>query len=236
MKTGDNESVLRPADSKGPAMTGNTCPLIKPEAGNVSSMVTNAISLAKTLAVILVAAVFIRGTILEAFKIPSGSMIPTLRPGDHIFVWKFAYGLRLPLLQKTVWEFGIPNRGDIVVFTRQDDPITSGENESGLNIIKRVIGLPGEKVLVRGTSVSINDQILVEPYARWEEGGSPTGNFGPEIVPANHIFLMGDNRDKSKDSRFWSDSHYLPIENVKGKALVIYWSFDNLGRIGTIIR
>lgn len=188
----------------------------------------------KTLFIILIVAIIIRATIVEAFKIPSASMVPTLQIGDHIFVWKLSYGLRIPFVQKMIYRFDQPERGDVVVFTRPDDPATK-ENEPDTNIIKRVIGLPGETVEVKGTTVYINNKPIVEPYARWKEGGLIEGEFGPQVVPAGKIFLMGDNRDYSKDSRFWND-HYLPLENIKGRAFLIYWSWDSLYRMGTIIR
>jgi signal peptidase I len=193
------------------------------------------LSFVRTLTFIIVAVVFLRSSVVEAFKIPSGSMIPTLKVGDHIFVWKFSYGLRLPLRQKMLWRYSAPARGDIVVFTRPDDPATL-EDESDTNIIKRVIGLPGDTVEVRKDRVFINNRLHDESYARWEEEGIREGDFGPETVPPDHLFLLGDNRDRSRDSRFWEGAHYLPIDNVKGKAFIIYWSWDSLSRIGTIIR
>ncbi len=182
----------------------------------------------------VVIVLFIRGTLIEAFKIPSGSMIPTLKIGDHLLVSKLSYGLRLPFVNSALFQWAVPNRQSIVVFTRPDEPY-SPENEAGINIIKRVIGLPGETVQVRGTQVFINGEKLDEPYAIWERNGAMEGNFGPTVVPANHILLLGDNRDASKDSRFWEDP-FLPLELVKGKALFIYWSFDDLSRFGKIIR
>lgn len=195
-----------------------------------------AISFVKTLIAFLAVAFLLRGTVVEAFKIPSGSMKPTLQIGDHILVSKLSYGLRLPLFTKTLWQYSEPKRGDIVVFTRPDEPETD-EDESANNIIKRVIGLPGDLVEVRGTTAYINNQPLIEPYAQWQEGGISEGYFGPYRVPAGRVFLMGDNRDHSKDSRFWgADYHFLEISRIKGRALVIYWSFDSLNRIGTVIR
>jgi signal peptidase I len=189
----------------------------------------------KTVVLILIAAIMLRGSGIEAFVIPSGSMIPTLRIGDHIFVWKLAYGIRLPWVQKTIIQYGTPERGEILVFTREDDPSTR-EDESESNIIKRLIGLPGDTVQVQRNVVTVNGKRLKEPYARWEDGGNVEGNFGPEVVPEGHLFMMGDNRDRSKDSRFWNGTHYLPIANVKGRAFLIYWSKDSLSRIGTLIQ
>ena len=153
----------------------------------------------------------------------------------NILVSKLSYGVRLPFMAESAYVFSQPQRGDIVVFTRPDESDTPLEDESDINIIKRVVGLPGDTVEVRDTKLFINNQPLDEEYARWEEGGIREGNFGPEKVPAGHIFLLGDNRDHSRDSRFWQEP-FLPINRVKGRAMVIYWSWDNLGRIGTILR
>lgn len=188
----------------------------------------------KSLVIIIGAAFCIRATIIEPFKIPSGSMMPTLQVGDFILVWKLSYGFRLPLVQKSLFEFAPPKRGDVVVFTRPDDPNTS-EDETETNIIKRVIGIPGDSVEVRGTTAYVNGQALIEPYAQWSSGGILEGNFGPTIVPPDSVLLLGDNRDHSKDSRFW-DYPFLPIKNIKGRAFMIYWSWWAFNRMGTIIR
>ena len=192
------------------------------------------VSFIKTLALFLIAALVLRASVVEAFKIPSGSMIPTLQIGDHILVSKFAYGFRFLGFTHTLYQYAEPHRGDIVVFTRPDEENTP-EDESEINIIKRVVGLPGDTVEVKGTQVYINGEPLDERYARWQEGGIREGNFGPDTVPEGHIFLMGDNRDHSKDSRFWLNP-FLELSRVKGRALIIYWSWDSLSRIGTILR
>ncbi len=194
---------------------------------------TEAYSFLKTLAAFLIAAFILRASVVEAFKIPSGSMIPTLRIGDHILVSKFSYGIRIPFMTYTLLQYSSPQRGDIVVFTRPDDETTL-EDESQTNIIKRVVGLPGDKVEVRDTRVYINNRVLDEPYARWQEGGIRDGNFGPEPVKEGTVFLLGDNRDHSKDARFWNDP-FLEIGRIKGRALIIYWSWDSMDRIGTIL-
>lgn len=161
-------------------------------------------------------------------------MYPTLKEGDHILVSKLSYNLRLPLMVNGIYNFSQPQRGDIVVFTRPDDP-KSPEDDSEINIIKRVIRLPGDVVEVKDTRVLINGQALDEPYARWDLGGLIDGNFGPRAIPPGHVFLMGDNRDHSKDSRFWSDP-FLDINRIKGRALIIYWSWAGLSRIGTLLK
>jgi len=210
-------------------------PPSKPAATPPSSNIGEILSFLKTLAIFLVAALVLRASVVEAFKIPSGSMIPTLRIHDHILVSKLSYGIRLPFVTESAYVFAQPRRGDIVVFTRPDETDTPLEDESDINIIKRVVGIPGDTIEVRETKVYINNQPLDEEYARWEEGGIREGNFGPEKVPDGHIFLLGDNRDHSRDSRFWQEP-FLPIDRVKGRAMIIYWSWDNLGRIGTILR
>ena len=187
--------------------------------------VKEAISFVKTVALLLVLAVFLRGTVIEAFKIPSASMRPTLREGDHILVSKLSFGLRAAGFPLTLVRWAEPSRGDIVVFTRHDDPRTF-EDESDVNVIKRVIAIAGDKIEVRGTSVYLNDERQVEPYARWEEGGIEEGYFGPVVVPPGRVLLLGDNRDHSKDSRFWHDP-FLDISRVKGRALVIYWCWED---------
>ena len=204
------------------------------EATPPASTVNETLSFIRTVAIFIVIAIVLRGSIFEAFKIPSGSMIPTLRIGDHILVWKLSYGIRLPFVAETLYEWSSPSRGDVVVFTRPDDPTTI-ENESEINIIKRVIGLPGEVVEVRDMKVYVDNQVISEPYARWEEGGIREGNFAPLRVPQGHVLLLGDNRDHSRDSRFWTYP-FLPLSRVKGRAFIIHWSLESPSRIATIIR
>ena len=213
----------------------------------------------KTLVVILGLALLIRIYIVEPFKIPSGSMKQTLQIGDYILVVKSWFTLRRPTFHlpdirmesvfgipmPIVHDVGIslkpfitwqhPKRGDVVVFTRPDDPATPNEDDSAIHIIKRVIGLPGETVEVRGAQVFINGQPLAEPYARWVHGGSPDGDFGPQTVPRGQVLLLGDNRDESKDSRFWTVP-FLDANRIKGKAVIVFWSWDSLSRIGNLIR
>ncbi len=193
------------------------------------------VSFLTTLGTILGIAVALRVCVVEPFKIPSGSMIPTLQVGDYILVLKFWYGFRLPFVTDSVVTWNDPKRGDVVVFTRPDEVRTADEDESSIHIIKRVIGVAGDRVEVRGAQVLINDEPLQESYSQWVEGGSFEGNFGPTVVPPGKILLLGDNRDQSKDSRFWSEP-FLDVRRVKGKAVLIFWSWDSLSRIGTVIR
>lgn len=173
----------------------------------------------------IVLALAIRTFVVQAFKIPSGSMLPTLQVGDHILVNKFLYS------------FTDPQRGDIIVFKFPQD--------EGRDFIKRVIALPGEKVEVRGKQLYINDKPLAEPFAvhldptTLENPRSPRDNFGPVVVAPGQLFMMGDNRDYSMDSRFWG---FLDLKKVKGKAFMIYWSWDRerfrprWERIGRVVR
>ncbi len=201
----------------------------------MSQLKTEIVSFFKTLAMILGLAMVLRVCVIEPFKIPSGSMIPTLQIGDFILVLKFRYGLRLPYLVDAPVSWAQPKRGDVVVFTRPDDPNTPSEDDSQINIIKRVVGLPGDTVEVDGARVLVNGEELSEPYARWAEGGSFEGQFGPSKVPEGHVLLLGDNRDHSKDSRFWTKP-FLDMKRIKGQAVVIFWSWDSFGRILTLIR
>jgi signal peptidase I len=193
------------------------------------------VALVKSLIVIFAIAFSLRVTVVEPFKIPSGSMIPTLQIGDFILVLKFWYGLRMPFVTDSVTMWNAPKRGDVVVFTRPDDPNTPDEDDSAIHIIKRVVAVGGETVEVRGAKVYINGQPIEEPYAQWSEGGKFEGNFGPKVVPDGHILLLGDNRDNSKDSRFWTEP-FLDVKRVKGKAVVVFWSFDSPSRMFTRIR
>lgn len=204
-------------------------------------------SFVKTILIVVILALCVRVSFVEAYKIPSGSMIPTLQIGDYILVNKLSFGIRIPKsfrLPKGFelpWEDGFlvryaqPRRGDIVVFTRPDDPMTLGEDESRTNLIKRVIGLPGDEVEVRGMKVYVNGEAYEESYAIWDEGGPAANNFISQIVPADHVFLLGDNRDNSRDSRFWNDP-FVSINRIKGKAVIVYWSLYDWKRIGHLVR
>jgi signal peptidase I len=192
------------------------------------------VSFIKTVIVLVALVIILRGSLIEAFKIPSGSMIPTLRIGDHILVSKLTFGFRVAFVDELIFQYAMPKHRDIVVFTRPNDPDTYID-ESEDNIIKRVIGLPGDEIEINGNRLYVNKILQDEPYARWERGGDPIGNFGPATVPDGHILVLGDNRDHSRDSRFWRNP-FLPIERLKGRALFVYWSWDNLDRIGTLIK
>lgn len=182
--------------------------------------------------VALLIALFIRTFVVQAFKIPSGSMIPTLDIGDHILVNKFSYGLNIfresyfglnfPFWDINLISYRKPERGDVVVFKFPED--------EKRDFIKRVIGIEGDMVEIKDKIVYINGVTQVEPYAIHKDNRiepreiGPRDNFGPVIVPEGHIFVMGDNRDRSHDSRFWG---FVDIKKVKGKAFIIYWSWNS---------
>lgn len=178
----------------------------------------------KSFAFFIAIAFLLRASVVEPFKIPSSSMEPTLEIGDYILVNKLSYGIRIPFLSTPVYRYGAPTRGDVVVFTLPDDPTTTEVDEADTNVIKRIIGLPGDLLEVRGTEVYINGKIYEEDhrYSRWLQGGSK--DFGPVKVPEDHVLMLGDNRDYSRDSRFWEPSPFLAMERVKGRAFLIYWN------------
>ncbi|MDD3553334.1 MAG: signal peptidase I [Deltaproteobacteria bacterium] len=192
---------------------------------------------AQSIIIALLLAMLIRTFVVQAFKIPSGSMLNTLLIGDHLFVNKMAYGIRNPFT-KAVWIAGEnPRHGDVIVFIYPVDP--------SKDFIKRVIGVPGDVVEIRDKKLFVNGKPFPDPpTAQWTDSRilpanvQPRDNFGPITVPKDSLFVMGDNRDHSYDSRFWG---FVPIQDVKGKALFIYWSWDNenfsprLNRIGNII-
>lgn len=179
---------------------------------------------AEAIIIAILLALIIRAFIVQAFKIPSGSMKPTLLIGDHILVNKFIYGIKIPFWNKELIHFSDPKRQDIIVFRYPVDP--------SKDFIKRVIGLPGDTVCIRDKVVFVNEQRLQEPYAVFNDSKimpaalSPRDNLGPIIVPPNSLFVMGDNRDESYDSRFWK---FVDVKELKGKAFIIYWSWNRDG-------
>ncbi|MGI6524439.1 MAG: signal peptidase I [Bdellovibrionota bacterium] len=183
-------------------------------------------SFIKSVIVLVILIIILRGSIIEAFRIPSASMRPTLIEQDHILVTKFDYGLRAAFFPKTLYQFTTPKRGDIVVFTQENEPET--------NIIKRVIGLAGETFEVKGRQVFINGKELQEPEnIKWLDGGKE--DFGPVTIPEGHVIVLGDNRDHSRDSRYWNNP-FLDIKLIKGKAKIIYFNWVSLSRAGTLIK
>ncbi len=176
----------------------------------------------EALGIALALALFIRHFFIQAFEIPSGSMKPTLLVGDYLLVNKAVYGFTVPFTTKKFWIYRQPERGEIVVFLY---PKRKGSKDPDKDFIKRVVGLSGDRVEVRGTNVWVNGKLYEDPHAHWnlEEKIPENGHmgFGPETVPEGHLFVMGDNRDNSSDSRVWG---YVPLRNIKGKALIIYFS------------
>ncbi len=172
------------------------------------------------IAVIL--ALFIRAFVVQAFKIPSGSMKQTLLIGDHILVNKFIYGVKIPFSDITVVPVKNPKRGDIIVFKFPEDP--------DKDFIKRVVGVSGDVVEIRNKQVYINDMLLNQDHGIYTDphiipgAFQPRDNLGPVTVPHASLFVMGDNRDHSYDSRFWG---FVDLKAVKGKAFIIYWSWDS---------
>jgi len=166
-------------------------------------------------------ALFIRSFVVQAFKIPSSSMEPTLVVGDHLLVNKFIYGIKIPFMNTKYFQFKNPRRGDIIVFVYPKD--------RSKDFIKRVIGTEGERVEILRNKIYINDQLIDDPWGHYDERSQsarhllPMERFGPIVVPKGSLFVLGDNRDNSQDSRFWG---YVNVNEVKGKALIIYFSWD----------
>ena len=199
----------------------------------------------------LLVVVIIRSFIVEPFRIPSSSMVPTLKVGDHIFVSKFSYGLSLPFTKFEFLSFAQPKRGDVIVFLWPRD--------ESLHYVKRIVGLPGDKIKLTGRDVWINDKLVVKSPVNLknidseekDELEAPANYFNEtlgsvnhtirhlstpvighegrelmKVVPPGQYFVMGDNRDESADSRSWG---FVPRENIKGKAKLIWLSLDQVG-------
>lgn len=187
----------------------------------------------------------LRSFLVEPFRIPSGSMLPSLLVGDFILVNKFAYGLRIPVLNKKIISIGVPGRGDVAVFRFPKDP--------SINYIKRMVGLPGDRVMYRDKRLYINGQLMSWQDRRSYSGAKvgdcaykaqrlteqldgvehdilitdrPTRQAMSFVVPDDQYFVMGDNRDCSNDSRFWN---YVPDENLVGQAFLVWFSVDTAG-------
>jgi signal peptidase I len=169
-------------------------------------------------------ALVIRTLVVQAFTIPSGSMMETLLVGDYILVNKFLYGPEVPFTDWRTPGLRMPRRGDIIVFRYPQD--------EKRDFIKRIIGIPGDEIQIRGHDVYVNGQRLEEAYAKHTAPapahsgpGSCAYAYGCErtIVPTDSYFVMGDNRENSQDSRYWG---FVRQEKIKGKAFLIYWSWD----------
>jgi signal peptidase I len=170
----------------------------------------------------LLIAAFIISFVVQAFKIPSGSMIPSLLIGDHLFVNKFIYGVKIPFFRKTIIPISDPKRGDVIVFIYPKDP--------SKDFIKRVIGVGGDKIEIKNKKIFLNDRAYTDTFGIYSDASilpsqvEPRDNFGPVTVPQNSLFVMGDNRDHSLDSRFWG---FVDLKDVQGKAFILYWSWDS---------
>ena len=182
----------------------------------------------ESVVVAVILALFIRTFAVQAFKIPTGSMEPNLLIGDHLLVNKVVYSPSFGPLEDRLLGKKPVERRHVVVFKFPEDPTR--------DFIKRVIGLPGETVEIKEKVVYINGQPLDEPYAHFLEPPlrpddpeygthreDVRDNYGPKVVPPGHLFVLGDNRDNSRDSRFWG---FLPRDQVKGRALLVYWSYE----------
>ena len=210
----------------------------------------------ETIVFALVLALIIRAFIIQPFKIPSESMVQTLKVGDHLFALKFMYGLPVPFTDKHIFEWRDPKRGDIVVFRPPFYPdsgvlkrmiappirvitkpvsLLFGEKfyvdlDPHKDFIKRIIGLPQEEISIKDDTVYIDGEPLDEDYLYLFESfySLPKEDFGPVVVPENSYFVMGDNRRNSRDSRSWG---FLYKDLIKGKAFVLYWPPNRIGLI-----
>jgi len=191
---------------------------------------------------------FVRTFLFQAYQIPSESMENTLLVGDYLFVSKFIYGAHVPFTGWQLPRLRHPHRGDVAIFTDPRDNKTT--------LIKRVIGTPGDTLQIQGGAVSINGGVLEEPYTKYMEprryppsaidprilprgAGNNMDYYGPVIIPSGHYFMMGDNRDRSDDSRFRG---FIDEHRIRGKAIILYFSKNGafyhvrFGRIGHLVR
>jgi len=190
----------------------------------------------EAIAIAVVLALVIRTFAVQAFKIPSGSMESTLLIGDHILVNKFIYGIKIPFTSIRVLPIKKPQRGEVIVFIYPVD--------KKKDFIKRVVGIEGDTVEIQDKKVFINGSPAESPFAVNTDNDimpgdvQPRDNYGPVVVPEDSLFVMGDNRDHSYDSRYWG---FVNLEKIKGKAFMIYWSWNKLNhtlrwrRIGDLI-
>ncbi len=180
---------------------------------------------AESIVIAVILALFVRTWVVQAFKIPTGSMENNLLIGDHLLVNKFVFGPTAGAADRALLPVRDIRRGDVVVFKYPDEP--------GRDFIKRVVGLPGETLELRAKNVYINGEPLDEPFVHFLEPASASQEitsfdvrerYGPVRVPDGQYFVMGDNRDNSQDSRYWG---FLPRHYIKGRALMIYWSYES---------
>ena len=177
----------------------------------------------EALFVALLLALVIRTFVVQAFKIPSESMVKTLLVGDHLLASKFSYGIKIPFTHTYIYKGEDPVKGDIIIFEYPNDP--------SVDYIKRIVGTPGDTIEVRNKQLFRNGEAVKESFIRFTEPDriQPVrDNFGPVTVPADKYFVMGDNRDNSMDSRFWG---FVDRSAIRAKAWRIYWSWGGLGDI-----
>jgi signal peptidase I len=160
-------------------------------------------------------ALLITTFVVKMYKIPSRSMVPTLLVGDQLVVNKFIYGIKIPFFRNTIIPITDPQRGDIIVFIYPKD--------RSLDYIKRVIGIGGDTIEIKDKIIFINGKLLDDENGIYSDTVEQRHNFGPVTVPAGSLFVMGDNRDHSMDSRFWG---FVDLKDVQGKAFIIYWSWN----------
>jgi len=170
----------------------------------------------------IVLALTIRTLVFQLFKIPSGSMRNTLREKDHLIVNKFIFGWKVPMRPGRLLAWRKPRRGDIIVFNYPKD--------RSIYYIKRCVGTPGDTLELKNKILFVNGVAQDEPYAVHQDEGliAVRDNFGPVTIPPGNYFMMGDNRDRSEDSRFWG---FMPEEDIQGLAWFIYWPLARVGRV-----
>jgi signal peptidase I len=165
----------------------------------------------------------VKDSVIKAYKIPAASMMPTLLVGDHVLVNKFIYGIKIPFLRKIIVPGKDPKRNDIIVFIFPKD--------RSKDFVKRVIGVDGDKIEIKNKKIFINDKPYNDTFGLYSDNViypaalEPRDNFGPVTVPKNSLFVMGDNRDQSMDSRYWG---FVDLKDVEGKVFMIYWSRDGI--------
>jgi len=235
-----------------------------PDRASVPAKEPAYVEYAKAFFPVILIVFLLRSFVVEPFRIPSGSMLPSLFIGDFILVSKFSYGIRLPVINKKIIALSEPHRGDVLVFRFPGD--------ESINYIKRVVGLPGDRIVYEGKKLYVNGQLMPQtggaPYTLRQGGemtyelmrlrenldgvehdillsGRADATPPPFTVPAGQYFVMGDNRDHSNDSRYWG---YVPEQNLVGKAFLIWFSWDSsasdawfwqrvvFSRIGSTIR
>lgn len=191
---------------------------------------------AESIIIAILLALVIRTYLVQAFKIPSGSMEDTLAIGDHLLVSKFIYGTKVPFSTNRILKIRDPRSGDVIVFEYPEDP--------SKDFIKRIVGTPGDVVEGKNKKVYVNGKLYENPHEIHKEKEiipremNPRDTFGPVTVPAGSYFVMGDNRDRSYDSRFWG---FVSLDKIKGLAFIKYWSWDRekfrprFGSIGKLI-